>query len=109
MMKIKTRLKGQFMRMINNEFYYYRKPQKCPYCQKRKLAEVMYGMPSFEFTMSKEYMSGDVIIGGCGLKYEEPLEDGSLVEKESWKCKWCKKFLHRIYKEEQQQEEGEEK
>ncbi len=52
------------------------KPEHCPHCKSRNIAEIVYGYPSDELLHSND---DNVIVGGCVVDVDSP----------NWRCKQC--------------------
>lgn len=46
---------------------------KCPFCNSKNVAKIIYGMPAFSKKLEKELASGKVILGGCIVSDKAPL------------------------------------
>jgi hypothetical protein len=49
------------------------KPKKCPKCGSGKVASILYGLPMFNEKLERGLESGEVILGGCCVTYDDPL------------------------------------
>jgi len=61
-----------------------KKPSVCPVCQSKRIADYLYGMPSFSEKLSKELDEGKTILGGCCIPDEDP----------SFACHVCKTVFY---------------
>jgi hypothetical protein len=59
------------------KYFLKRKPTKCPNCGEKKVATILYGLPSSE--MDVDARAGRIVLGGCCLTECDP----------SWECTGC--------------------
>jgi len=69
--------------------YLKRKPRKCPYCDFRPIANVLYGYPADSEELNKEIEEGKVTFGGCCVGGPQA----------NWKCTSCQKEFYKIKKD----------
>jgi hypothetical protein len=60
------------------------KKNKCPYCNSKDVAKILYGLPSFSKKLEKELESGKLVLGGCCISEDSPLFHCNKCTKE-WK------------------------
>ena len=60
---------------------YKRKPRKCPNCDAKPVASILYGLPTYSTELMDKESRGEVVFGGCLI-----VIDGS---QPSWKCATC--------------------
>ena len=49
------------------------KPDKCPECGSGKVASILYGLPIFDEDLERRLNAGEVILGGCCMRGDDPL------------------------------------
>ena len=52
---------------------------ECPKCGSIKIAEILYGMPTFSEELQTAMDKGQVVLGGCCIRDDDP----------SWRCVEC--------------------
>jgi len=62
-----------------------RKPQKCPSCGSKKVAEILWGYPDFSSKLEKKLKEGRIVLGGCIVSGNDP----------EWQCVDCKVEIYR--------------
>jgi len=60
------------------------KPEKCPVCGFKPVAEILYGMPVFSQELEEEMKAGKVTLGGCDISPGQP----------SWECSRCETLFY---------------
>ncbi len=45
---------------------------KCPYCNSKNIADILYGMPAFNEQMKKDIEDGKLVLGGCCVDERNP-------------------------------------
>lgn len=61
------------------KFYSLKKPDLCPNCGSKRIAEILYGEPSISPELQTELKNGTIILGGCLLTGYDP----------AWGCVDC--------------------
>jgi hypothetical protein len=61
------------------------KPAKCPVCNHRPLASILYGLPAFSERLDDDLKAGRVTLGGCCVSNDDP----------SWACSKCGVDIYR--------------
>ncbi len=56
-----------------------RKPGKCPLCNSRRIARILYGMPIFNEEQERQLAAGKIVLGGCEMNHWNP----------KWQCVDC--------------------
>lgn len=64
---------------------YPRQPEKCPACDERKIAEILYGMPAYSAELQADLDAGRIVLGGCCIGNDDP----------AWQCTACGAEIHR--------------
>jgi len=62
-----------------------KKPQSCPACGSKRIAEILYGMPVYSSKLQKEEKEGKIVIGGCCITDDDP----------TWQCQKCSIDIYR--------------
>ena len=47
-------------------------PRSCPNCHSPRIAEILYGLPSFSEQLDKDIKEGRVVLGGCCISDNDP-------------------------------------
>lgn len=55
------------------------KPDKCPECGSGRVASILYGLPMFDEELKRQIDAGEIILGGCCVRGDDPL----------WECMKC--------------------
>jgi len=48
------------------------KPDKCPICESKSIAEILYGLPVNSEELSKDLEKKRIVLGGCCVTENEP-------------------------------------
>ena len=62
-----------------------RKPRRCPKCKHYPLANILYGMPTFDDELEQKIKEGRIAIGGCCVSFDDP----------AWVCSKCGLEIYR--------------
>jgi rubrerythrin len=54
-------------------------PESCPKCGSERLARFLYGVPHLSKELREKLKKGEIIIGSCVLRANEP----------KWQCRKC--------------------
>jgi len=46
---------------------------KCPFCNSKRVAEILYGMPAFSKELEQELKDEKIFLGGCVIHDDIPL------------------------------------
>lgn len=65
------------------------KPEKCPSCGGKKIADILWGMPDFSPELEDDMEKGRIVLGGCVVTGDDP----------EWECTACQT---RIYREKEE-------
>lgn len=81
--------------MIEFEYISVRKPRKCPKCDSRRVARILYGLPTEDEQLFADVEAGKFVLGGCCQLLSAP----------SWQCVDCETQVHsqRVVESYQQQ------
>ncbi|MHB9134612.1 MAG: hypothetical protein ACYDBB_26360 [Armatimonadota bacterium] len=66
-----------------------RKPQVCPACKQKSVANILYGMPAFSPELDAALKAGTIVLGGCCISGDDP----------TWRCTKCSQAIYRINEE----------
>jgi len=55
------------------------KPQKCPACESKRIASIMYGYPLFSEELDQKLKAGEIVLGDCCISNDDP----------KWECADC--------------------
>lgn len=62
-----------------------KRPEKCPNCNRRSVATILYGLPAFDPKLDQDLRAGRVILGGCCVSDDDP----------AWQCNKCGSTIYR--------------
>jgi len=62
-----------------------KKPRKCPKCDSKTVARILYGMPAFSPELEKDLEYGKIVLGGCVINPDDP----------TWSCVKCGTNMYR--------------
>ena len=62
-----------------------RKPETCPNCGHKPVAQILYGLPDFSPELDEELKAGTVSLGGCCITDDDP----------AWECIHCGQRIYR--------------
>jgi primosomal protein N' len=62
------------------------KPDKCPECGSVKIADILYGLPTFSASLEKKIEDHKIVLGGCCVSGNDP----------TWVCVACNTFIYRM-------------
>lgn len=65
-----------------------RKPIRCPKCNSRPVARIVYGLPYFSENETNEVDAGKIVLGGCIITDDDP----------AWQCVACGQEIYRTRK-----------
>jgi len=65
-----------------------RKPIRCPKCNNRPVARIVYGLPYFSEKLANEVDAGKIVLGGCIITDDDP----------AWQCVACGQEIYRARK-----------
>ena len=64
---------------MNNKYEYKRKPRKCPKCDSKRIATILWGMPAYSKKLESDMQDGKIVLGGCCIEIGDP----------KWQCADC--------------------
>lgn len=77
--------RSTFQLMCSNRIELARKPVKCPTCQSKPVAVILYGFPAFSSDLEQKLSAGLISLGGCSLSGDDP----------AWRCATCGQEIYR--------------
>jgi rubrerythrin len=63
-----------------------KKPDKCPECGSDRIADILYGLPSFSPSLRKEIEEDKRVLGGCCITNDDP----------TWQCTSCDTVIYKM-------------
>ena len=66
-----------------------RKPTKCPKCNSKRIAKIIYGMPYYSPETEKLIQEGKIVLGGCIVTDDDPVWECADCGAGFWKRKVC--------------------
>jgi hypothetical protein len=75
---------------MNDKHEFKRKPRKCPKCNSKRIASILYGMPAYSEKLESDMQEGNIVLGGCCI------EDGA----PNWVCADCDTALFKYDEDE---------